>query len=375
MKIVLTGGGTGGHFYPLIAVTEEIRSLIREKKLISAQIYYFADKKYNQELLEKNDIKFVKIPAGTVRKYFSLSNFSGPFLLIGGILKALWKLFWIYPDVVFSKGGYVSVPTLWAARILRIPVIIHESDSHPGKANLWSGKFAVKIALSYPEAVKYFPPTKTAVTGNPIRQEILHPVKEGAHAFLELDKNIPIILVLGGSSGSQNINEVILKSLPTLLDNYQIIHQTGEANFDEIKERSRIIVNDEEKLKRYKPFAYLDDLSLRMAAGATSLIISRAGSAIFEIAYWEVPSIIIPIPEDVSHDQRTNAFTYARSGSAVVIEENNLSPSILISEINRLFENKELIDTMRQATKTFAKPGAGRVIADEIVNLALSHEE
>jgi len=375
MKIVLTGGGTGGHFYPLIAVAEEIRNLIRERKLITAKLYYLADKPFDEESLKNNDLIFIKIRSGKIRRYFSIRNFFDPFLVFWGIITAIWKLYWIYPDVVFSKGGYVSVPVLWAARILRIPVFIHESDSHPGRSNLWSAKFAKRIAVSYPEAIKYFPPGKTAVTGNPIRQEILHPVKEGAHKFLDLNEDLPIILILGGSLGAKNINEVILKSLPALLEKYQIIHQTGEAHFEEITDRSHVIVNDNEKIKRYKPFAYLNDLSLRMAAGAASLIISRAGSGIFEIAYWEVPSIIIPIPETISHDQRTNAFTYARSGSAVVIEENNLSQSVLVSEIERLFEDPKLMESMRQATKSFAKPGAGRLIAEEIINIALSHEK
>ena len=374
MKILLTGGGTGGHFYPLIAVAQEIKNIIYEQKLIEAKIYYMSDDPYDLEMLRGNDITFIKIRAGKIRRYFSLRNFIDPFKTIWGVVMAIGKLFVIYPDVVFSKGGYASFPALWAARLLRIPVFIHESDSHPGRANLWAGKFARRIALSYPEAMNYFPSEKTAVTGNPIRKEILYPVKEGAHKFLELSPQKPVILVIGGSQGSVNINNTILDILPQLVEKYQIIHQTGKANWQEIKSRSQVILTDNKNSLNYKPFPYLNDLALRMAAGATDLVITRAGSVIFEIAYWEIPSIIIPIPKNVSHDQYTNAFTYARSGGAVVIEENNLTSSVLLSEINRLLEDPILLAEMKAGTRTFTKPNAGRVIAEEIVKIALKHE-
>lgn len=375
MKILLTGGGTGGHFYPLIAVAEEIKNIVYEKKLVKARLYYISDDPYDQDILLANDITFIKVSAGKLRRYFSIKNFFDPFKTAIGIISAIVKVFIIYPDVVFSKGGYASVPALWAARILRIPVFIHESDSHPGRANLWAAKFATRIALSYPEAAAYFPQDKTAVTGNPLRQEILHPVKEGAHEFLDLNKDRPIILVVGGSQGSIKINDTILNILPQLVEKYQVIHQTGPDHFTDIKTRSGVILSNNPNAGNYKPFAYLNDLAMRMAAGASSLVITRAGSIIFEIAYWEIPSIIIPIPESISHDQRTNAFTYARSGAAIVIEENNLSPSVLFSEINRLFTESGLLDKMKQGAKNFARPDASRVIASEIVKIALSHEQ
>ncbi|MEA1929435.1 MAG: undecaprenyldiphospho-muramoylpentapeptide beta-N-acetylglucosaminyltransferase [Patescibacteria group bacterium] len=376
MKIVFTGGGTGGHFYPIIAVAEELRLIIRERRLLDARFYYLADKPYNSRLLFENEITFKKVEAGKRRRYRSVLNFFDIFKTGWGIVKAIWRLYWIYPDLVFSKGGYVAFPTLAAARFLRIPVMIHESDSRPGRVNAWSGKFARRIAVSFPEAAVNFPAEKTAVIGNPIRRELLQSIKQGAHEFLHLKKGLPTLFVLGGSQGATTINAVLVDILPKLVEHFQIIHQTGEKNLADVKARVSLLLQDNPNAKRYQVFAHLNSDAMKMAAGVATLIITRAGAgAIFETANWGVPSIIIPIPEEVSHDQRLNAFTYARSGAAVVIEQNNLTSSVLLAEINRLIASKELTEKMRASAKSFAKPDAGRLIAEEILKLALKHEE
>lgn len=374
MKILFTGGGTGGHFYPIIAVAEEIRKVCTEQKIITPGLYFMSDKPYNERALQDNNIKFVPIPAGKIRRYFSFMNLLDLFKTTFGAIKAIFTLFSIYPDVVFGKGGYASFPALFAARILHIPVVIHESDSHPGRVTLWASKFAVRVAVSYPEAAKYFPAAKTAVVGNPIRREILFPAKTGAHEFLDFDKKIPTIFVVGGSQGSTKINETVLDILPQLLSDYQIIHQVGRANYDELKKRADFLTSNNPNKNRYRMFDYLNDVAMRMTAGAANLVITRAGSAIFEIANWGIPSLIIPIPEEISHDQRTNAFTYARSGGAVVIEEKNLTPSILLSETRRILSDEKLQAEMKIGATSFAKPQAGQVIAEEIIRLALKHE-
>ncbi|HOY11085.1 MAG TPA: undecaprenyldiphospho-muramoylpentapeptide beta-N-acetylglucosaminyltransferase [Candidatus Paceibacterota bacterium] len=375
MKILFTGGGTGGHFYPVIAVAQEVKRICTEQKIVAPELYFMSDKPYNERALLDNGLKFVPVQAGKIRRYFSLMNFFDVFKTIFGSIRAIFTLFSIYPDVVFGKGGYASFPGLLAARLLRIPVVIHESDSHPGRVTLWAGKFAKRIAVSYPEAAKYFPPEKTAVVGNPIRREVLFPAKAGAHEFLGLDKNIPIIFVVGGSQGAVRINDVVLDILPQLLADYQVIHQVGKSNYDDLKNRASFLTENNPHKNRYKLFDYLNDVAMRMTAGAANLVISRAGSAIFEIANWGIPAIIIPIPEEISHDQRTNAFTYARSGGAVVIEEKNLTPSILLSETKRILDDPELQKQMKTGAQSFAKPEAGEKIAEEIIRLALEHEE
>jgi len=375
MKIVVTGGGTGGHFFPIIAVAEEIKNISLEEKLVMPKIYYMSDEPYDAKALFEHNIKFIPITAGKRRHYSSILNFLDIFKTIFGVIIATFKMFIIFPDVVFGKGGYGSFPALFAARLLGIPVIIHDSDSIPGRVNLWAGKFAKKIALSYPEAVNYFDKNKTAVTGNPIRQEIRNPIKTGAFEFLQLDPDLPVIFVVGGSLGSVRINDMILEILPQLITKYQIIHQVGKANFDDCQKRAHTILEKNELKDRYRLFDFLNDTAMRMTAGASSLVVSRAGSAIFEFANWGLPAIIIPIPESISHDQKTNAYTYARGGGAIVIEEENLTSSVLLSEISRLMEKEALLAEMSQAAKAYSNPDAGRTIAKALIDVCLSHEQ
>lgn len=374
MKILLTGGATGGHFYPLIAVAESIKEIADKENLVKPQFYFASPDPYNQDMLREYDITFVKVAAGKTRRYFSLRNIPDTLRTTRGIVQAIFKLFSIFPDVVFSKGGFPSVPVLFAARLFGIPVFIHESDSKPGRANRWASGFAKRIAVSYPQAASYFPEERVALTGNPIRKEMLTPQSSGAHEFLKLEEGTPTILIIGGSQGSQRINNVLLEAIPDIVKSYQVIHQTGEANFEEIRQTADVILKDSEHKERYRPFPYLNTLAMKMSAGIADIIVSRAGSTIFEIANWGIPSILIPIPESISHDQRTNAFTYARSGAAIVIEEENLSPHILTADIVRLMEDEKGREEMRQAAKEFAKPDAADIIAQELVDIALKHE-
>lgn len=375
MKILLTGGGSGGHFYPIIAVAEEINRIVKEERLIAPKLFFMSDSPYDERALIENNITFVRSGAGKMRKYFSILNFIDVIKTSIGIVSALIKVYGIYPDVIFSKGAYASFPVLVAARILRIPVIIHESDSVPGRVNKWSGKFAEKIALSYPGAGEFFDSKKAAFTGNPIRKEILKPMTSGAHEFLKLETGLPVILILGGSLGAQIVNNAVIDAIPALVENYQVIHQAGKNNIKDILKMADIVLAGNPKRSRYKPFDYLNNLAMSMSAGVADLVISRAGSAIFEIAAWGIPSIIIPITNSVSNHQRNNAYSYARSGAAIVIEESNLSDDILVSEVNRIMRNKNESDRMRKNAKEFAKTDAAEKIAREIIRIGLTHEK
>ena len=195
------------------------------------------------------------------------------------------------------------------------------------------------------------------------------PITQGAHAFLKFDPAWPIIFVVGGSLGAAAINDIILDLLPELLKRYQIIHSVGAKNLAEVKQRANFLLAQHPERERYQLYETLEVDALRMVAGVASLALTRAGSALFEFAQWGLPAIVIPIPEQISHDQRTNAFTYARSGGAVVIEQANLTGSILKSEIDRLLGDKTLLAKMAAGAKSFA-----RLVATEILNLALEHE-
>jgi UDP-N-acetylglucosamine--N-acetylmuramyl-(pentapeptide) pyrophosphoryl-undecaprenol N-acetylglucosamine transferase len=379
MKILLTGGGTGGHFYPIIAVAEELNKLAKENRLLRPEIYYMSTEAYDESLLFENNIVFEKITAGKLRKKVSLQNIILNFIDIWktgfGVLTAIWRLFAIYPDVVFGKGGYASFPALFAARLLRIPVVIHESDSRPGKVSKWASKFAVRIAISYPGAVNFFDKNKTAYTGNPIRGDLKESLSVDSAEFFGFDKSLQTIFIIGGSQGSRFINEVIMNALPELLSKYQVIHQTGKNNIKVIEETRNVVLQGNSNKNRYKPYAYLNILELRRAAGLADIIISRAGSTIFEIASWGKPSIIIPIPEPTSHDQRSNAYEYARSGAAIVIEEKNLAEGVLISEIDRILSNPGEKEKMQKAASAFSRRDSAEIIAKELASIALEHEK
>jgi len=387
MKIGLVGGGTGGHFYPIIAVVEQIEEYVQNEKLLEPILYYFGPKPYEKQALFDHQIRFVPVSAGKMRLYFSPKNILDLFKTGWGILRALWKVLIIFPDVVFSTGSYTSFPVLLAARLFGIPIIIHEPDSVPGRANMWASSFTKKISVSFPEAAPFFEKkivkskkgkTNTdivAVTGHPIRKELHAPAERGAHEYLHLEEAAPVLLILGGSQGAEVLNEAVLDTFPGLLEHYQVIHQTGERNIENTKKLASVYLEQSNYKERYKPYGFLNTLALRMAAGAADIIISRAGAgALFEIAAWEKPSIIIPIKTDVSHNQRDNAFAYARIGAADVIEEDNLSPNLLASEINRLMSDATKREAMAKAAKTFSRPDAAQKIAREILDLALEHE-
>ncbi len=376
MKIVLTGGGTGGHFFPLIAVAEEIRALIEEQKLLPIKLYYFSDSPYDKRALFENGIQYVHIPSGKSRLYGGLQNYIDMVKLIPSCIQALIKLFSVYPDVVFSKGGYASFPTLFAARILGIPVIIHESDTVPGRVSLWSAKFAKKIALAHPLAVKYFPEGKTALVGIPIRKAIKEKALDGMQEFFKFVPNTKTIFIIGGSSGAETINDIVIDALPSLLKKYQVIHQAGANNIQEIKNRLPVVMSEQDDVTRYKIYGLMNPLEMKMAAGIADLIITRAGStSLAEIALWGIPSIIIPIPENVSRDQKSNAYEYARTGAGIVIEQANLTPSILTSEIDQMLDNPKRYQNMQELARANAKEDAGRLIAQELINITVAHQK
>lgn len=375
MKIVFTGGGTGGHFYPIIAVAQKVNQIIDREHIIEAKLYYISDSPYDKEMLAENELLYEEINTGKMRTYFSFKNFSDIFKVFFGTINAVFKLFSIYPDVVFGKGGYASFPTILAARILRIPVFIHESDSAPGRVNKWAGRFAKKIAVSFAEAADYFPQKNVAWTGQPIRTEIENPIsRKEALEYFKLESELPVIVILGGSQGAELINNTVLDALPRLVKNYQIIHQTGVKNFTTTSGQAEVVLADNKYKSRYLPFAFLNPLQIKMAAGAATIIVSRAGSMLFEIAAWGVPSILIPITNTNLDHQKKNAFNYARAGACSVVEEANMTANILSSEIERMIEDKTGYELMSQNAKAFSKPGAAEKIAHELVDIALSHE-
>lgn len=375
----MTGGGSGGHFYPIIAVAEAIAETALKEKILAPKLYFMAPDPYNEQELFDHDIEYVGAVAGKRRinpKGMSkVRNLVDIFKMGFGVLSAIVKMYFIMPDVIFSKGGFGAFPALIAARFFRIPVIMHESDSAPGRVNAWAGKFAEKIALSYKEAAEFFPKEKIAYTGQPVRKEIREPLTSGAFEYLGLEKGVPVILILGGSQGGKIINDSILTALPHLVKSYQIIHQTGKAMYQETRRTAGVVLENSDYLQRYHVFDYLNTISMRMAAGAASVIISRGGSTIFEIALWGVPSILVPITDSNGDHQRKNSYNYARESGAVVIEESNLTPEIMTHEIERILTNEQVATKMSERAKAFARTDAAELIAREILKIGMRHEE
>jgi len=372
LRILLTGGGTGGHIYPLISVVDEIRRITASQNR-DTEIRYFGPASSLDGEFTNRGIKIERITSSKLRRYFSFQNFIDAPKFIYSIFEAIFKIFWFMPDVVFSKGGPGALAVILAARFYRIPIFIHESDSVPGLTNSFSAKFAEKIFISFKRAEQYFPSQKTILTGNPIRRNILNevPDKGTAKKNLGFDSSQPVILVIGGSQGAQRINNFILGSLGEILDLFQVIHQTGQANYSEAKKEADFMLQSfgDFYKNRYQLVGYFqDEIKIKEAFSAADLVISRAGSgAIFEIAAFGKPSILIPLEEAAGDHQRINAYEYSGTGAAIVLEEDNFKLNIFINQAQKILKDEDLQNKMVAAAKAFAKPDAAQKIAEEIL--------
>ncbi|MDE0243432.1 MAG: UDP-N-acetylglucosamine--N-acetylmuramyl-(pentapeptide) pyrophosphoryl-undecaprenol N-acetylglucosamine transferase [Candidatus Kaiserbacteria bacterium] len=382
MKIVFTGGGTGGHFYPLIAVAEEINRYAHENHLVQPKKYYMGTEPYDEKSLYNTDMQYVFCPAGKLRRTKDIgSKVRNAFSAVAtgfGFLKALMSLLVIFPDVIVSKGGYTSFPVLLAARLLRIPVVVHESDAKFGRVNKWSARFAAHIAVAYPEAERELgegQKKKTALIGIPIRRQLLYNPNPDGYDILKLEKDIPIVAVLGGSSGAQYVNVNVLDMLPLALKKYQVVHVTGAQHHESVKQESESSLRGMKDIHTYHSFATLNAFHLRALYSVADIVITRAGSTtLFEVAAWGIPTIVVPIPEDVSHDQRANAYAYARSAGGVVVEQQNLNPNLLMAEIDKILSSESLRKTMRERAQAFAQPDASKKMARLVTGILRMHE-
>lgn len=367
MRIVLTGGGTAGHITPLIAVADKLKAKLGPEVEF---LYIGSGAPMEKKMMAEVGIKAKHVMSGKMRRYFSFKNFIDFFKIPIGFFQSLGILLWFSPDVIFSKGGYVAVPIVVAAWIYRIPIMIHESDSAPGIANRFLAKFASRIAVAYPSAEEYFPKEKTALVGNPIRFQVLEGDPVIMKEKLRFTESKKVILILGGSQGSQAINMAMVKILPQLLQQFQIIHQTGQENFEEV-EKEAAFMGIKIGHEGYFATPFLSANDLRDAFALSDIVISRAGATfITEIAANEKPAILIPISESANDHQRMNAYALAHIGAAIVLEESNLGEHILIEKINKIMNDQDLRKVMIEKIKTFYHPRAAEVIANSVVEIA-----
>lgn len=374
IRILLTGGGSGGHVYPLLAVANEIR-LIAAQNQFDLDIRYFGPRDQFTPILERDGIRVISISGGKLRRYFSIQNFLDIPKIILGFFESFIKIYFYMPDVTFSKGGTGAFPVVFASWFYRVPVVIHESDAKPGLTNLFSAKFAKRIAVSFGEVVPFFSPQKIALTGNPFRSELL---AEGVDALsakeaLMMKSDMPLVLVLGGSQGAMQVNELIALSLTAILPFTQVLHQTGQANFESAKNLGLAALEKakEEERVRYRAVPYLEGIDMKNALAAADVVVGRAGSGtIFELALFGKPAILIPLEGAANDHQKANAYAFAKSGAAIVVEEANLTAQNITLHIKKILDDKVLRETMSAAARAFAKPDAAKVIAQEVLNLA-----
>lgn len=368
MKILFTGGGTGGHILPIIAIVRELRNQ-QENHL---EFLFMGPKDdFSEVLLTQEGIKVYHTLAGKVRRYGGFKTLfpnlaDTLFKIPVGILQALLRMFLLSPDLILSKGGYGALPATIAGWMLRVPIILHESDTIPGLANRVGGSFASQIFVAFPRT-SYFPAKKMVAVGNPIRKGVLTGSKEEARQLLHLQGGKPVILFMGGSQGAQRINDMLLAILGEALQDFEIVHQTGEKNFAQVNQEAKAVVS-KELLPYYHAAPFLKEPELRHVYAATDFIVSRAGSgSIFEIAALGKPSILIPLPEAAQNHQIQNAYEYANTGAAIVLEEANLTPHFFLEKLKYLVSSPQELAKMSAAALQFAKPQAAATIARYLI--------
>ncbi|MFI3200061.1 MAG: undecaprenyldiphospho-muramoylpentapeptide beta-N-acetylglucosaminyltransferase [Eubacteriales bacterium] len=329
-KIVLTGGGTAGHVTPNLA-------LIPHLKALDYDIHYIGSHAgIERKLIEDFKIPYYPISTGKFRRYFDLKNFTDPFRVLKGYQEARQTLQEITPSILFSKGGFVSVPIVRAAASLKIPCIIHESDMTPGLANRLCIPVAKKVCCNFHETLNYIPNDKAIVTGTPIRAELLMGNKIAALDFCNFTANKPVLMVIGGSLGAANVNKIVRESLSELLKSFQVVHLCGKDKVD------NLLLN----IEGYTQFEYIKT-ELKDILALADLVISRAGAnAICELLALRKPNILIPLPAHSSRgDQILNAKSFEKQGYSSVLDEDDLTPKILIDTVQSVYANRRAIIT------------------------------
>lgn len=370
MKVLFTGGGTGGHVLPIIGITREIRKIYTKKDL---QFFYIGPKdEFGEIFLSHEGIKVKRVLSGKIRRYRDWKSITQNlvdclFKIPAGIFQAFFYIFFLAPDLIFSKGGFGSLPGVIAGWVLQVPIFLHESDRTPGLANRFLSRFSLEIFVSFPKT-EWFTPKKMILVGNPIRREILEGSSQIAKKLFKLSNKKPVILIMGGSQGAQRINDKILEILSELLTNFELIHQCGEKNFKEVRAEAKVVITKDLE-KYYHLFPFLKEEELKHAYQAADFIISRAGSgSIFEIAAIGKPSILVPLPEAAQNHQVKNAYSYAENGACLVMEEANFTPRFFLEKLKYFFSHPEELKKMQKSAKEFAKPLAAKIIAEHLVS-------
>lgn len=365
IKIVLTGGGTGGHITPLIAVFRELKHLNP-----ALQFIYIGPTRNSRGQFKKDNIKVWPLFTGRFRRYITLKsvllNIIDIFKILFGFLQSLLYLIIYKPTIIFSKGGYGSFPTIVWAWIFRIPIVAHESDSIPGATNRLLARFATKVAVSFPGEYSKFPAEKIVVLGTPLRNMQNMGAKE-AEKLLNIKGEKPLVFITGASQGAEQINRLVFKNLENLLKKYEIIHQVGDKNYKIIQQKIKRLSL---YTKDYHVYPFLDEEEMKAAYVASNLVISRASSTnLFEIAVLGKPSILIPLPTSAAGHQLKNAEIYEKAGACINLNPFNITPSKFYKILSETMRNHEKLESMSLAAKKFSKPKAAANVAELILKI------
>jgi UDP-N-acetylglucosamine--N-acetylmuramyl-(pentapeptide) pyrophosphoryl-undecaprenol N-acetylglucosamine transferase len=369
LRIVIAGGGTGGHVQPAIAVAD----MLHQKASVELT-WIGSSAGVESDSAAERSIPFRSIPTGKLRRYFSLQTIADAFRIPVGIVRARLHLRDIKPDVIFSTGGFVSVPTVVAGWLAGIPVITHEQTATVGLANKINARIADRVALAYQETARLIPfaSDRTVITGNPVRAELLEGDADRARTQLEIPPDLPVLYVTGGSLGAQAVNATVRELIPRLVEKYCVIHQCGPAAMN--GDYPRLL-----EVRSSLPRELQDRYIVRERIGSeladiyalADLVIGRSGGGtVAELAVLGKPAIFIPLPGTASDEQTRNAKVLAEAGGALIVPQIELTPERLGNHIDKLFDNRDRLQQMSAAAKTVAQPDAASKLADEILRLA-----
>jgi|YelNatPaOPRAMG01_1025707.scaffolds.fasta_scaffold16396_2 UDP-N-acetylglucosamine--N-acetylmuramyl-(pentapeptide) pyrophosphoryl-undecaprenol N-acetylglucosamine transferase len=369
MKIIVTGGGTGGHIYPAIAIAQAVK----ETEPGHEVLYAGSTDGMESKIAPDAGLTFQGVTARKLRKVISLDTFQVIFSLFKGYGEAKGILKRFHPDVVVGTGGYVAAAVVLAAANSRIPTIIVEENAIPGRTNLWLSQWATRICVGFEKVQKEFPAHKTLMTGVPIRNDILsEATKPEARKLLELDANRFTILALGGSQGAQKLNEVVAEMACATQLPIQILHQVGDKNFDDFRSKwgKSIRANS---IVRHRPLPFLNQTQIPLAYRATDLVICRCGaSTLAEITACGLPSLMVPLPTAYADHQTANASAIAKAGGGVLLPQVNLTAKLLEQQIKSFYDDKNRLCEMANASKKIGRPDAAKIIAELALGLASS---
>jgi UDP-N-acetylglucosamine--N-acetylmuramyl-(pentapeptide) pyrophosphoryl-undecaprenol N-acetylglucosamine transferase len=371
MRILVSGGGTGGHIYPALAIATQLQ------RTYAADILYLgSDDGLETQLVPAAGFRMATVKAGKLQRYVSLKTVKGVARVPIGMAQAVKIVREFHPDAAFTSGGYVAVPAGLAAKLSGTPLLLHQQDVPPNLSNKLISPLATRISVAFADSLRYFPSRKTLLLGNPVRQEILdvrqQSVKD-ARTLLGFNPDLPLLLVTGGSQGARYLNRVVVQALPALLQQCQVLQISGQKLFEETRQQAdEVTAQLDSALKsRYRLVPYLSE-EMPIALRAAEIVICRAGAAtLSELAVLEKPSILVPLPPALgSSPQELNAQTFVKAQAADVVRNDDLTPELLQERVQALLQTPGLLEQMGQALQQFARPTATQDIAAAVAMLA-----